>query len=152
MDIKKLEDRLDKLFADAIDVNDTIWYSKTETLRDAILDLIVELPDEIAACNLIQSQRRQSRVRHRRSYRKSITMHLSIEEGLQLSMRLRIHYDPKTNAVVVNPALAYCSHEIFPGTNQHRTCMGGSAIATVKSRKKYGMRQRAADRIYAKEK
>ncbi|MFZ3385332.1 MAG: hypothetical protein WA144_15535 [Candidatus Methanoperedens sp.] len=31
------EKRLDKLFEEAIGVNDTVWYSKTETLRDAIL-------------------------------------------------------------------------------------------------------------------
>ena len=34
---RTFEERLDKLFSEAIDVNDTIWYSKSETLRDAIL-------------------------------------------------------------------------------------------------------------------
>lgn len=33
---------LDELFDDAIDVEDTIWYSKTETLRDAIYSMIKE--------------------------------------------------------------------------------------------------------------
>ena len=33
------EKKLDKLFDDAIDVKDTIWYSKHETLRDAILTM-----------------------------------------------------------------------------------------------------------------
>lgn len=151
MDIKILEDRLDELFHDAIGVEDTIWYSKTETLRDAIIDMVVELPSEIAACNLIQSQRKQGRIRHKRSWRKSITMRLSVEEGIQLSARIRIHYDPKTDSVVVNPSLSYHKHEIYPGTNQHRTCIGGSAIAIIKSKRIYGMRQRAADIIYAKE-
>ena len=31
------EERLDKLFDGAIGVDDTIWYTKTETLRDAIV-------------------------------------------------------------------------------------------------------------------
>jgi hypothetical protein len=149
MNIKILKDRLDTLFSDAIGTENTVLYSETETLIDAICVLVDRLPDEVAACNLIQSQRRQCRVRHKRSYRKSITKRLSIEEGQQLSTRLRIHYDPKTNSVVVNPALSYCKHEIFPGTNQHRTCIGGTVIKTVKDKKRYGMRQREADRIYA---
>jgi hypothetical protein len=149
MDIKILEDRLGKLFSDAIDVHDTIWYSETETLRDAILDMVVGLPDEVAACNLIHSQRKQTRTRHKRSYRKTMTNRLSREEGLQLSERVRIYHDPKTESVVAGSCLAYCSCEIFPGTHQHRTCIGGTAIATVKATKKYGMRQREADRIYA---
>ena len=33
------QEKLDQLFAESIDVTDTIWYSKTETLRDAILRL-----------------------------------------------------------------------------------------------------------------
>ena len=40
MDIEIIEEKLDKLFDDAIGVKDTIWYSETETLRDAILDMI----------------------------------------------------------------------------------------------------------------
>jgi len=36
------EAELDKLFATAIDVKDTIWYSETETLRDAILRVYEE--------------------------------------------------------------------------------------------------------------
>ena len=40
MDIEMIEEKLDELFADAIDVEDTIWYSETETLRDAILNMI----------------------------------------------------------------------------------------------------------------
>lgn len=151
MNIKTLEYRLDKLFSEAIGVKDTIWYSKTETLRDAICDLVARLPDETAACNLINSQRQQGRVRHKRSYRKSITMRLSIEDGLQLSTRLRIHYDPKTDSVVINPSLSYCKHDIFPGTNQHRTCIGGTVVATIKSKREYGRRYRSADRVYAKE-
>lgn len=30
------ESKLDELFNNAIDVHDTVWYSETETLRDAI--------------------------------------------------------------------------------------------------------------------
>lgn len=41
MDIETIAEKLDKLFADAIDVDDTIRYSEAETLRDAILDLFV---------------------------------------------------------------------------------------------------------------
>ena len=41
MDIETIAEKLDTLFADAIDVDDTIWYSEVETLRDAILDLFV---------------------------------------------------------------------------------------------------------------
>jgi len=33
------ENELDKLFRDSVDVNDTIWYSETQTLRDAIVEL-----------------------------------------------------------------------------------------------------------------
>ena len=35
--MNSFEYKLDKLFEDAIDVTDTIWYSKFETLRDAIM-------------------------------------------------------------------------------------------------------------------
>ncbi len=35
------EEELDRLFAEAIDVKDTIWYSKHETLRDAILEMSI---------------------------------------------------------------------------------------------------------------
>jgi len=40
MNIEAIEDKLDELFSDAIDVEDTIWYSETETLRDAIVNMI----------------------------------------------------------------------------------------------------------------
>lgn len=149
--IKIFKDRLDKLFSDAIGVEDVIWYSETETLRDAICDLVVKFPDEMAACSLIESQRKHSRIRHKRSYLKSITTRLSIEDGGQLSTRLKIEYDPKTDAVVVNPSLSYCGHEIFPRTNRHRSCMSGTAITTLKYKRIYGMRLRAANRIYAKD-
>lgn len=33
---KTFEDRLDECFENSIDVDETIWYSKFETLRDAI--------------------------------------------------------------------------------------------------------------------
>lgn len=36
------EEKLDKLFEDAIDVLDTIWYTDGETLRDAILRIYEE--------------------------------------------------------------------------------------------------------------
>ena len=45
MDIEIVEEKIDKLFADAIDVKDTIWYTETETLRDAIIRII---DDEIS--------------------------------------------------------------------------------------------------------
>jgi len=35
------EEELDKLFEDAIDVKDTVWYSEHETLRDAIIRISV---------------------------------------------------------------------------------------------------------------
>jgi hypothetical protein len=38
--IEIIEEKIDKLFADAIDVDDTIWYTKTETLRDAIIHMV----------------------------------------------------------------------------------------------------------------
>jgi hypothetical protein len=31
------EKELDKLFDESIDIKDTIWYSESETLRDAII-------------------------------------------------------------------------------------------------------------------
>ena len=34
---RTFEERLDKLFSEAVGVEDTIWYTNTETLRDAIL-------------------------------------------------------------------------------------------------------------------
>ncbi len=36
------EMELDELFKYAIDVQDTIWYSETETLRDAIMRIYLE--------------------------------------------------------------------------------------------------------------
>ena len=48
MDIEIVEEKLDKLFDEAIGVEDTIWYSETETFRDAILDMI---GDEISLNN-----------------------------------------------------------------------------------------------------
>jgi len=41
------EERLDKLFSEAIDVHDTVWYSDSETLRDAILRVYQERIYEI---------------------------------------------------------------------------------------------------------
>lgn len=40
---KRFEMALDKIFSEAIGVEDTIWYSKTETLRDAILRALKEV-------------------------------------------------------------------------------------------------------------
>lgn len=40
MDIEIIEDKIDKIFEDAIGVIDTIWYSDSETLRDAIVSMI----------------------------------------------------------------------------------------------------------------
>ena len=40
MDIEIIGDKIDKLFADAIGVTDTIWYTETETLRDAIINMV----------------------------------------------------------------------------------------------------------------
>ena len=42
MNIEAIEDELDNLFDTAIGVTDTIWYSKTETLRDAIVNMLYE--------------------------------------------------------------------------------------------------------------
>jgi len=42
MNIERIEDNLDNLFDEAIGVEDTIWYSKTETLRDAIINMLYE--------------------------------------------------------------------------------------------------------------
>lgn len=44
------EREIDKLFDDAIDVHDTVWYSKTETLRDAILRVHDETITEECNC------------------------------------------------------------------------------------------------------
>jgi len=41
--MKNFEKELDILFAGAIDVKDTVWYSETETLRDAILALYLDV-------------------------------------------------------------------------------------------------------------
>lgn len=41
--MKNFEAQLDKLFEEAIDVQDTIWYSETQTLRDAIVELYEDL-------------------------------------------------------------------------------------------------------------
>ena len=41
-----IEEKLKKLFDNAIDISDTIWYSPTETLYDAILSLIEEEDQE----------------------------------------------------------------------------------------------------------
>lgn len=40
MGIVAIEEKLDELFESAIGVDDTIWYTETETLRDAIMDMI----------------------------------------------------------------------------------------------------------------
>ena len=42
MNIEAIEDELDNLFDTAIGVTDTIWYSKTETPRDAIINMLCE--------------------------------------------------------------------------------------------------------------
>ena len=42
MNIEAIEDEIDNLFDTAIGVTDTIWYSKTETLRDAIVNMLCE--------------------------------------------------------------------------------------------------------------
>lgn len=45
MDIEIVEDKIDKLFDNAIGVEGTILYTETETLRDAIVRII---DDEIS--------------------------------------------------------------------------------------------------------
>ena len=45
------EERLDFLFNSAIDVKDTIWYTESETLRDAILNMFCELEAHRTWCN-----------------------------------------------------------------------------------------------------
>ena len=45
MDIEIVEEKIDRVFDNAIGVKDTIWYTKTETLRDAIIRII---DDEIS--------------------------------------------------------------------------------------------------------
>ena len=43
LNVAKMEQisiKIDKLFNDALDVKDTIWYTEVETLRDAILRII----------------------------------------------------------------------------------------------------------------
>jgi len=40
------ERRLDKLFDEALSVVDTVWYSHTETLRDAIVRIYYEVGDD----------------------------------------------------------------------------------------------------------
>ncbi len=42
MNIEVIESKLGDLFDNAIDVDDTIWYSKTETLYDAIIYMLRE--------------------------------------------------------------------------------------------------------------
>ena len=42
-----IEEKLKKLFDNAMDVTDTIWYSPTETLYDAILSLIEEEDQDV---------------------------------------------------------------------------------------------------------
>lgn len=48
---KAFEERLDFLFDNAIDVNDTVWYTKTETLRDAILSMFCEIETHRTWCS-----------------------------------------------------------------------------------------------------
>ena len=40
MDIEIIDEKLNRIFNDAIGVNDTIWYSESETLLDCILTML----------------------------------------------------------------------------------------------------------------
>ena len=52
MDIDIIGEKLDKLFDEAIDLpDDTIWYSKNETLMDAIIDMLEEELTNIQYCD-----------------------------------------------------------------------------------------------------
>lgn len=87
-----------------------------------------KLPDTIAACNLIKTERKAARNKQRRSYYKGITQRLSVNEGRHLSAFLKIVYDPKNDSVTVNQGLIYCLRAIFPGTNRKRTCTNEAAL------------------------
>ncbi len=44
------KEKLDFILSNAISINGTIWYTNSETLRDAILRIYEESLDEILCC------------------------------------------------------------------------------------------------------
>ncbi len=57
INIEKLTEEIDNIFVDAIDVHDTIWYSGTETLYEAIYAVIEDslIVDAYEHIKLLQS-------------------------------------------------------------------------------------------------
>ena len=54
---EEFEKRLDFLFNNAIGVDHTIWYTNSETLRDAILSMFCELEAHRTWCNCYDTSR-----------------------------------------------------------------------------------------------
>lgn len=84
--------------------------------------------DRILACNLLMSAKRSRRKRLARTYTKNITTRLSKEEGFQLSIGLRLWYDPKNDSVYIASSLQYRQSHIHPSTNRRLTCHNQAGI------------------------
>lgn len=95
-----------------------------------------KLPDEIAACNLIRRRRKASRMADRSNYHKYITRRVSVEEGRQISTQIRLTYNPRTDSIVVDSALTYYSHSIYPSTHRKLVCTNDAALDTLENCRK----------------
>jgi len=93
--------------------------------------------DRIAACSLIESRRRHQRSLRARTYHKNLTTRVSKEEGRQVSIHLRVVYDPKNDSVSLAECVRFCNHAIFPGTQQVLTCHNQAGIDNLLKKREY---------------
>lgn len=108
------------------------------------------LPDEIVACNRIESARREERNYARRTRKvKSITIPLEIIGGLQLSTHVAISHNSATGVVLVqSSSLVFRKHRIHPGTHGKRSCNSEKALEMLKDARRYsreGSRRRRSN-------
>ena len=97
------------------------------------------MPDDIAACNRIESARREEREYARRTRKvKSITIPLEIIGGLQLSAHTAISHNSITGTVLIqSSSLIYRKHRIHPGTHGKRRCGSEKAQNMLEDARRY---------------
>jgi hypothetical protein len=107
-----------------------------------------KLPDKIAACNRIRLRTKINRAASRRSYYKFITIPLSIEEGRQLSIYIKIQYDPKTNSAWTSSCLKYCRCNIYPSIHRKLVCGSKAAFDMIEKHRKSCADYYANNKVY----
>ena len=97
------------------------------------------LPDNVAACNLIKSIRKEEREYARRNRRtKAITIPLEMVEGKQLSAFLAVSANIATGTVCIQGcALSFHKQRIHPETHQKRQCGTEKALKLLRDARKY---------------